>query len=117
MASVDKDYKRFQPGRNVWKKMSRFLFLSAERIAIAFGMFVANYIIIRAVFPYTFPWPKVLFIFLSVVVTIFFLLPAPSNPSQTMFWEVTLRPIIGFLRRGREESLVIEPMDDDRRGK
>ena len=81
-------YEKFTPGRNIWKKVSRYFFFTMERITIVGIMFGITYIMIKQIFPYNIGMYGLILIINNVLLTIFFILPSPSNPNGLMYQEI-----------------------------
>ncbi|KRN74794.1 hypothetical protein IV73_GL001071 [Weissella kandleri] len=99
-------YTTFNPGRNIWRKMSKFLFLTGERLGVlgVFGLLVL--ITAQKIFPYNLGWQGVVYIICGFLLTIFLVLPAPSHPNQLMWREVTMRNLNDYSR-----SIKVDPLD------
>lgn len=45
-------YEHFTPGRNIWKKVSRWMFFTMERIFVLVIVFGITYLMIKSFYPY-----------------------------------------------------------------
>lgn len=81
-------YEQFTPGRNIWKKVSRWFFFTMERIAIIAVMFVITYVMIKKLYPYNISIYGVLFGLNNLILTVYLILPSPSNPNGLMYQEI-----------------------------
>ncbi|MGR8823215.1 hypothetical protein [Leuconostoc citreum] len=81
-------YEQFTPGRNIWKKVPHFLFLTMNRIAILVFMFVVTYLMIKQFYPYNIGWLGLVLIINNLIMTGFLILPSPSNPNGLMLQEI-----------------------------
>lgn len=88
-------YEKFTPGRNIWKKVSRWFFFTMERIAVIGIMFGLTYVLIKKFFPYDIGIYGFILAFNNVLLTIFLILPSPSNPNGLMYQEI-IRGIFKF---------------------
>lgn len=107
------NFKQFQPGRNIWTKSRRLIFLSFERLIILFIVFIGMYFVINTAFSYLWDMPKILYVLNTVAFGIFLIRTAPSNPNSTMLSEVTVRVFQSLIADSKKESLIIEPIDID----
>ncbi|GAK31549.1 hypothetical protein WOSG25_110270 [Weissella oryzae SG25] len=99
-------YTTFIPGRDFRHKMSKFLFLTGERLAIAIITFSLTFFLAKQIFPYNLGLKGLFFLISGFVVGIFCMLPAPSNPNQLMYKEITIRNFKRFAR-----AIFIKPLD------
>lgn len=81
-------YEQFTPGRNIWKKVSRWFFFTMERIGIMVVMFIITYLMIKQFYPYDIGLYGLLFAINNVLLTLYLMLPSPSNPNGLMYQEV-----------------------------
>ncbi len=81
-------YEQFTPGRNIWKKVSRWFFFTMERIAILVVMFAITYVMIKQLYPYDVGLYGLLFVLNNLILTVYLILPSPSNPNGLMYQEI-----------------------------
>lgn len=81
-------YENFTPGRNIWKKVGRWLFMTMERVGILVVMFMITYGLIKTLYPYNIGWFVLILIVSNLFLTVFLVLPSPSNPNGLMYQEI-----------------------------
>jgi hypothetical protein len=84
------DYEQVLPGRNIWKKVSRWLFMTVERLIVAAAIFFPTVIIINYAYPYNIGWLGLMFGLLMLILYIYLVLPAPSNPNALVYKELAV---------------------------
>lgn len=77
----------FLPGRNIWKRVNRWLFLSISRIFIA-AVFFAWTILGLNFFPYNIGRWGFGFIVFNIMLSIFMMLPSSAQPGALMYEEI-----------------------------
>ncbi|MFT8757344.1 hypothetical protein [Leuconostoc pseudomesenteroides] len=82
------DYEQVLPGRNIWKKVSRWLFMTVERLAVAAAVFFPTVLIVNYAYPYNVGCLGLLFGLLMAVLYVYLILPAPSNPNALIYKEL-----------------------------
>jgi hypothetical protein len=101
-----KPYTVFTPGRDFRHKMSKFFFLTGERFGIFEITFGLTFFLAKQLFPYNIGVKGILFIIAGFVLGTFCMLPAPSNPNQLLYKEISIRNFKRFAR-----SNIIKPLD------
>lgn len=74
-------YENFTPGRNIWKKVGRWLFVTMERVAVVVIILAITYFGIKLLYPYNIGWFGLIFIIANLLLAGFLILPSPSNPN------------------------------------
>lgn len=93
-------YEHFTPGRNIWKKVSRWMFFTMERIFVLAIDFAITYLMIKSFYPYNIGWFGLVLIISNVMLGGFLILPSPSNPMGLMYQEV----LRGILKANRHAT-------------
>lgn len=110
------NYYDFPPGNNIWRKPVRFLFLNLERIAVLSVYFIIGFLLYQfGLFSWHPTIPNVAFVILILVLSIYSILPAPSNPNSLMLAEVVLRNFKMRKWQGFHASLKVNPMEKEDR--
>ncbi|MET3356705.1 hypothetical protein [Leuconostoc citreum] len=81
-------YDRFTPGRNIWKKVSRWMFFTMERIFVITIVFGITYLMIKSLYPYNIGRYGLVLIISNIFLAGFLILPSPSNPMGLMYQEI-----------------------------
>ncbi|MCT4404077.1 hypothetical protein EFT43_03925 [Leuconostoc falkenbergense] len=86
-------YDHFTPGRNIWKKVSRWMFFTMERIFVLVIVFGITYLMIKSFYPYNIGKYGLILIMSNALLAGYLILPSPSNPMGLMYQEI-LRGIL-----------------------
>ncbi|MGC2988359.1 hypothetical protein ACPUD1_09875, partial [Leuconostoc mesenteroides subsp. dextranicum] len=86
-------YEHFTPGRNIWKKVSRWMFFTMERIFVLVIVFGITYLMIKSFYPYNIGKYGLILIVSNAFLAGLLILPSPSNPMGLMYQEI-LRGIL-----------------------
>ncbi|WP_273705668.1 hypothetical protein [Leuconostoc mesenteroides] len=86
-------YEHFTPGRNIWKKVSRWMFFTMERIFVLVIVFGITYLMIKSFYPYNIGKYGLILIISNALLAGYLILPSPSNPMGLMYQEI-LRGIL-----------------------
>ena len=73
-------YEHFTPGRNIWKKVSRWMFFTMERIFVLVIVFGIVLPMIKSLNPYNIGRYGLILIISNALLAGFLILPSPSNP-------------------------------------
>ncbi len=99
-------YEHFTPGRNIWKKVSRWLFFTMERIFVLVIVFGITYLMIKSFYPYNIGKYGLILIISNTLLAGFLILPSPSNPMGLMYQEI-LRGILKSNQRATGDLTAI----------
>ncbi|CAK1253700.1 hypothetical protein [Fructobacillus tropaeoli] len=83
----DTKLNEFLPGRNIWKRVNRWLFLSISRIIIAAVFFFWTVLGLNF-FPYNIGKWGFGFIAFNILLAIFMMLPSSAQPGALMYEEI-----------------------------
>lgn len=77
----------FLPGRNIWKRVNRWLFLSISRIIVAAVFFFLTVFGLNF-FPYNIGRWGFGFITFNIILAVFMMLPSSAQPGALMYEEI-----------------------------
>ncbi|CAK1251375.1 hypothetical protein [Fructobacillus fructosus] len=86
-SETDIKLNEFLPGRNIWKRVNRWLFLSITRIIIAAVFFFLTVFGLNF-FPYNIGRWGFGFIVFNVILAVFMMLPSSAQPGALMYEEI-----------------------------
>ncbi|BAX72683.1 hypothetical protein [Leuconostoc mesenteroides] len=72
-------YEHFTPGRNIWKKVSRWMFFTMERIFVLVIVFGITYLMIKSFYPYNIGKYGLILIISNALLAGYLVLPSPSK--------------------------------------
>ncbi|MCK8605674.1 hypothetical protein LNP18_06100 [Leuconostoc citreum] len=104
-------YEQFIPGRNIWKKVSRWFFFTIERLIVIGIMLGFTLMCVNKVFPYDIGIYGLIFIVSNIFLTLFFILPSPSNPNGLMYQEI-VRGTFKFKKPSIADIYATTPQDN-----